>query len=36
MADWIKYIKMTVNPKNNDDECFQYATTVALNHKNIH
>ena len=27
--------KSTINPKNNDDKCFQYAVTVALNHKNI-
>ena len=23
--------KSTINPKNNDDKCFQYAVTVALN-----
>ena len=22
--------KVTVNPKNNDDKCFQYDSTVAL------
>ena len=27
--------KVIINPKNNDDKCFQYAVTVALNHKNI-
>ena len=27
--------KATRNPKNNDDNCFQYALTVALNYKNI-
>ena len=27
--------KATRNPKNNDDKCFQYALTVALNHKQI-
>ena len=21
----------TINPKNNDDKCFQYAVTLALN-----
>ena len=27
---------VTINPKNkNDDECFKYALTVALNHKEI-
>ena len=25
----------TINPKNNDDKCFQYALTVALNHEQI-
>ena len=24
-----------MNPKNNDDKCFQYAVTVALNYQNI-
>ena len=23
------------SPKNNDDKCFQYALTIALNHKNM-
>ena len=23
--------KSTINPKNNDDKCFQYAVTLALN-----
>ena len=27
--------KTTINPKNNNDNCFQYAITVALNHQNI-
>ena len=27
--------KATINPKNNDDKCFQYALTVALNYQNI-
>ena len=27
--------KATFNPKNCDDNCFQYALTVALNHKQI-
>ena len=26
--------KTTINPKNNDEKCFQYAVKVALNHKN--
>ena len=29
---WLKNKKATINPKNmNDDRCFQYALTVALN-----
>ena len=27
--------KATINPKNDDDNCFQYATTVTLHHQNI-
>ena len=29
-ADWIKKKKTTVNPKSEDDKCFQYVITVAL------
>ena len=33
---WLKNKKATVNPQNKkDDKCFQYALTVALNHKQI-
>ena len=28
---WLKYKKSTINAKNNDDKCFQYAVTIALN-----
>ena len=28
---WLKNKKSTKNPKNNDDKCFQYAVTLALN-----
>ena len=28
---WLKGKKSTINPKNNDDKCFQYAVTLALN-----
>ena len=28
---WIKNKKSTINPKNNDYKCFQYATTLGLN-----
>ena len=27
---WLKNKKATINPKNNDNNCFQYALTVAL------
>ena len=32
---WLKNKKATINPKNEDDKCFQYALTVALNHERI-
>ena len=32
---WLKNKKATLNPKNNDDKCFQYALTVALNYEKI-
>ena len=32
---WLKDKKATINPKNNDVNCFQYATVAALNHKQI-
>ena len=28
---WLKDKKSTINPKNNDDKCFEYAVTLALN-----
>ena len=28
---WLKDKKSTINPKSNDDKCFQYAVTLALN-----
>ena len=31
--EWLKNKKVTINPKNNDDNCFQYALTVALNYQ---
>ena len=34
-AKWIKNKKSTINLKNNDSKCFQYAVTVALNHGKI-
>ena len=33
--DWIKKKKATINPKNTEDKCFQYAATVALNYEKI-
>ena len=33
--EWLKNKKATINPKNkNDDNCFQHAITVTLNHQN--
>ena len=32
---WLKDKRSTINPKNNDNKCFQYATTLALNLDNI-
>ena len=32
-TDWIK--KATINTKNTDDKCFQYAATVALSYEKI-
>ena len=33
--EWLKNKKVTISPNNNDDECFQYALTVALNYEQI-
>ena len=32
--DW-KQIKATINPRNDDDKCFQYAAMVTLKHEKI-
>ena len=32
---WLKNKKATINPKNKDEKCFQYALTVALNYEQI-
>ena len=32
---WIKNKKATINPKTEDDKCFQYAATAALNYNEI-
>ena len=34
-SKWLKNKKVTINPKNNDDKCFQYAVAIALNHEQI-
>ena len=33
--EWLKNKTATINPKNSDDNCFQYALTVALNQNQI-
>ena len=33
--EWLKNKRATINPKNDDDECFKNALTVALNHEEI-
>ena len=33
--EWLKNKRVTINPKNDDDECFKYALTAALNHEEI-
>ena len=33
--EWLKNKKATINPENNDNNCFQYAITIALNHQSI-
>ena len=30
---WIKKEKATINPKNDDNKCFKYAVTFALNNR---
>ena len=32
---WLKNKKSTINPKNNDNKCFQYAINLALNYDEI-
>ena len=29
---WLENKRATINPRNNDHKCFQYAITVALNY----
>ena len=33
--EWVLNKRATINPKNKDNKCFQYSTTVALNRQNI-
>ena len=33
--EWIRNKGVTINPKNKDNTCFQYAITAALNYQNI-
>ena len=33
--EWLENKNATTNPKNNENNCFQYALTVALNYQNI-
>ena len=33
--EWVINKRATINPKNKDNKCFPYSTTVALNHQNI-
>ena len=35
LPKWLKNKKTTINSKNNDEKCFQYAVAVALNHEQI-
>ena len=35
LLEWLKNKKATINPKNNDNNCFQYALTATLSHKQI-
>ena len=32
---WLKNKKAIINPKNNDNNCFQYALTIALTYQSI-
>ena len=32
---WLKKKIATINPKNNDDKCFQYAINAGSNYQNI-
>ena len=34
-TEWLKNKGVTINPKNNDNDCNKYALTVALNNQEI-
>ena len=34
-SEWVLNKRATINPKNDDNKCFQYFITVALNDQNI-
>ena len=34
-SEWLINKRATISPKNEDDKCFQYSITVALNHQKI-
>ena len=34
-SKWLKNKTSTINPKSNDEKCFQYAFTVTSNYKKI-
>ena len=33
--EWLENKRATINPKNNDDKCFRYGLTVALDYEKI-
>ena len=33
--EWLENKRATINPKNNDDKCFRYGLTVALDYDKI-
>ena len=33
--EWILNKRATINPKNNDNKCFEYSTVIALHHQQI-
>ena len=35
-SKWLKNKKATINPKNNDEKCIQYAVAIALNYQNLY